>query len=183
MIFFTSDNHFGKYTSADEAIERWNRKVSENDTVYIAGDMFSHDMKEAEKYLDILNGKKILILGNNDPFWLMHLNEDSKKKYFSVIVPSMVLNIGHYKIELCHFPKKTSADILICGHIHASQRGKGYSILKNSPCSFNAGVMITDGQPVSFSELVGFNEKFYERGHSEKEEVLFREIDKELQKL
>ena len=68
MIFFTSDNHFGKYTSADEAIERWNRKVSENDTVYIAGDIFSHDMKEAEKYLDILNGKKILILGNNDPF-------------------------------------------------------------------------------------------------------------------
>lgn len=183
MIFFTSDNHFGKNGNSARSVELWNRKIGENDTVYIAGDMFSYDMKEAARYLDVLNGKKILIVGNNDPFWLMRLDEDSKKKYFSDIKTSMILNIGTYRIELCHYPRTTDADILICGHIHASRRGKGYSILKNSPCTFNAGVMITDGQPVSFSELVGFNKAFYERVHGEKEEVLFCEIEKELQKL
>jgi calcineurin-like phosphoesterase family protein len=47
-------------------IERWNSKVSQDDIVYVVGDVFLGDPTHATPIVQQLNGKKILILGNHD---------------------------------------------------------------------------------------------------------------------
>jgi len=84
MIFYTADLHLGHanvirhcerpFQDADEMdeelIERWNRKVHKNDTVYIVGDFIFRCHRPPEEYFDLLKGKKHLILGNHDKYWL-----------------------------------------------------------------------------------------------------------------
>ena len=79
MIFFTADTHFDHaniirlcnrpYESIEQMNEdmigKWNRKVTNSDTVYILGDMFFRS-KDPEAILGRLRGKKYLIIGNHD---------------------------------------------------------------------------------------------------------------------
>lgn len=54
-------------------LERWNSTVSENDTVLVPGDVsWGTNLNEATpdlKFIDNLNGKKILLTGNHDYYW------------------------------------------------------------------------------------------------------------------
>ena len=53
----------------DKMIEKWNNKVSNEDTVYILGDFsFKLQKSAAIKILRQLNGKKVLIKGNHDNY-------------------------------------------------------------------------------------------------------------------
>ncbi len=165
MVFFTCDNHLER--SAPCAIERWNSVVSDGDTVYVAGDILSANVKNARQYLEKLCGRKILILGNNDPFWLRRLSKSEIGEYFSDVTENCVLDIGEFKTEISHYPKKSECDFLICGHIHASKIGSGYGILKSSKTCFNAGVMVNGGVPVDFLTLVKNNAAFYGRNYSD----------------
>ena len=79
-VFFTSDLHFGHkniirfdnrpFFSVEEMdktlIENWNRKVSEDDTVYILGDISWYNDEKTTEIFAGLNGHKILIKGNHD---------------------------------------------------------------------------------------------------------------------
>lgn len=79
-IFFTSDLHFGHknilrfdnrpFTSIeemDEAIIRnWNTKVSDDDLVYVLGDISWHNDETTARIFNSLKGHKILIKGNHD---------------------------------------------------------------------------------------------------------------------
>lgn len=53
--------------------ENWNKKVTVDDTVIIAGDiswaMYLEDSIEDFKFLDTLNGQKIILKGNHDYWW------------------------------------------------------------------------------------------------------------------
>ena len=53
--------------------DQWNRTVSPDDTVVVGGDLsWGISLEEAEedlKYLDALNGRKILLRGNHDYWW------------------------------------------------------------------------------------------------------------------
>ena len=62
-------------------IERWNNVVSDDDVVYILGDMFWCNWRDALPVLDQLHGRKILIKGNHD-----RCNESQFVKKFSKIV-------------------------------------------------------------------------------------------------
>ena len=78
MIFYTSDLHFGDerilrlscrpFASVEEMdavlIRNWNQTVSEEDTVYILGDLAFND--EAAQKVKELKGRKTLLLGNHD---------------------------------------------------------------------------------------------------------------------
>jgi calcineurin-like phosphoesterase family protein len=88
--FFTSDQHFGhtnilkyedekrrdkfgnKFLSIDEMdsfiVDQWNVTVAEGDLVYCLGD-FCYKMQQMRDVLPFLNGEKILISGNHDPFF------------------------------------------------------------------------------------------------------------------
>lgn len=82
-IFFTSDLHFGHdnvigfdnrpFTTTeemdDELIRRWNAKVSNNDIVYVLGDLiWKTRNNDARSLIKSLNGQIILIRGNHDKF-------------------------------------------------------------------------------------------------------------------
>lgn len=80
MVWFTSDLHINHdniikyckrpFTSTEDMneslIKRWNSKVSQDDIVYVVGDVFLGDPAQAAPIVQRLNGKKILILGNHD---------------------------------------------------------------------------------------------------------------------
>ncbi len=80
MNWFTSDLHLNhdniiKYCSRpfssteemnDVLIGNWNDRVSEEDTVYVVGDMFLGKPENAEPLIRKLRGRKVLILGNHD---------------------------------------------------------------------------------------------------------------------
>ncbi len=83
MLYFTSDLHFGhenilkwrkgfaSLAEMDETLIRnWNETVSVNDTVIVTGDLLFRNEKPAVEYLQQLKGKKILVKGNHDGFWM-----------------------------------------------------------------------------------------------------------------
>lgn len=92
--FWTSDLHFGHaniikyckrpYTDVDEMnkdITRvWNETIKPEDTVYVIGD-FSLSAKLSTQVLPLLNGTKILIVGNHDkPFKYMYKQNEEYSK-------------------------------------------------------------------------------------------------------
>ena len=89
-VFFTGDLHFGhenvlKFDNRPfatveemdaELIRRWNNKVTNEDIVYVLGDMIWKTYNDnAQNLIKSLNGKIVLIKGNHDRF--IH---DSKAK-------------------------------------------------------------------------------------------------------
>lgn len=80
MNYFISDLHFGHFNiirydnrpfnSVDEMdkilIDNWNSVVSDDDTVYILGDISWHNEEKTVQIFQQLKGKKILIKGNHD---------------------------------------------------------------------------------------------------------------------
>lgn len=81
-IWLTADLHFGHknvlkyenrpFSNTEEMDEtliiRWNKKVGENDIIFVLGDLFLNNAKSAESIAKRLNGRKHLILGNHDNF-------------------------------------------------------------------------------------------------------------------
>lgn len=87
--FFTADQHFGhanilkyedemrrdahgtRFSSIDKMddylVDQWNASVAEGDVVYCLGD-FCYMFEQMCDVLPFLNGEKILISGNHDPF-------------------------------------------------------------------------------------------------------------------
>ena len=96
MNYYIADTHFGHdnirrlsnrpFNSVEEMdkaiIDNWNRKVTDDDDVYILGD-FSYKSEDPIEYLKKLNGRKHLIVGNHDNKLLKNPN---CKKYFVEIV-------------------------------------------------------------------------------------------------
>lgn len=78
--FFIADLHFGhfniirydnrSYSTVEEMdnalINNWNSVVSDEDTVYILGDISWHNEERTVEIFEQLNGTKILIKGNHD---------------------------------------------------------------------------------------------------------------------
>lgn len=136
-IFFTSDHHFGhanilkhedekrrdqngaRFKSIDHMnehlVEQWNEVVSFRDRVYCLGD-FSFSQASTEKVLPRMNGEKILICGNHDPFFKrMHMpssakqhqeaHEDARLVGFASVHLEMEIEISSGVVaRLSHFP-------------------------------------------------------------------------------
>ena len=132
--FYISDWHYGHANciafdnrpfktvqEMNEAlIERWNSTVSENDTVYILGDMFWCNWKDSLPVLDKLNGSKILIKGNHD-----RCNESQFVKKFSKIVDYLEIKDNERNVVLCHYPIPCFKNHFygwyhLYGHVHTS---------------------------------------------------------------
>ena len=136
-IWVTSDTHFGhentiKYCNRpflsakemDEALkENWNKVVKPQDKVYHLGDVYFNSYKKDPKYwidfLNSLNGKKRLILGNHD-----NGKDQVLQKVFQEIY--MWRAFGEKRLLLTHVPVHQSSiierwcDYNIHGHTHDS---------------------------------------------------------------
>ena len=148
MIYVCSDTHFNhanilKYEPTSRPFEtveemnntiikNWNSVVTEEDTVYVCGDMFMGPLDKINEILDQLNGKIILVRGNHDT-----KNRLEYFKEYGIEVKDIdyISYKGRFFI-LCHFPiaseefinmvrKDNSEVVVLYGHVH-SNASTGY---------------------------------------------------------
>lgn len=174
MIFYTADPHFGydairktaarPFPSTDEMdealISRWNRVVTDDDTVYLVGDIGSYRTPVPTQQLSRLRGHKHLIRGNHDT---CIPNQQQLLDYFETVTDFLELDDGDFHITLCHYPLVyMQHGYMIHGHLHNAQR-ESYRILQGLPHVLNAGVDINDFCPVTLPQLIENNRRHYGR--------------------
>ena len=178
MKYYTADLHFGHinvlrfdnrpFSDIDEMdrilIENWNNRVTNNDHVYILGDVALHNEKPYSWYLSQLNGQKHLIIGNHDRKLLKDIEAlgyfASVNHYLEVADENKRLILSHYPIAEWNGFYRQSYHIY--GHIHNNKSGI-YQYMKQFDRALNAGCMINGYMPVTFSEL-RCNNKIFKDG-------------------
>ena len=89
----------------DKIIKTWNKRITNQDDIYILGDLFflgkNLDIDEANKILFKLNGKKHLIVGNHDDFIR---KEKFNKNTLASIDNLKTIKENNNHIIMCHYP-------------------------------------------------------------------------------
>lgn len=193
--FYIADMHFGHknilsydnrpFRDIEEhdaaLIEKWNSVVSEDDRVYILGDVSWYNAEKTSGIMESLNGTKYLICGNHDK---KYLNDKRFTKCFHEIAhykeyrmsDGKLLILSHYPIPC--FNGHFQGNVHLYGHVHNSfewnmmQRVK-YEMenLYERPCRmFNVGAMIggIDYTPRTVDEIIST----FEGDCSNKENIL-----------
>ena len=124
-------------------IANWNAVVGEDDEVWHLGD-FARTAKQAAELLPRLNGRKHLVLGNNDPSAVANLRWASVSPYAETEVDGVSL-------VLCHYPFRSwngmhRGAVNLHGHSH----GRLKPLLRQ----FDVGVDVRDFRPVRLGELL-----------------------------
>ena len=169
MIFYAADTHFSYeplvesrgFSSAaqmdEKLIENWNSVVTDDDTVYLVGDIGYNGGFVPCEILSRLKGRKHLIRGNHDTCY-----EDAQLlyRYFESVTDFLEIEDGDTHILLCHYPLLyNKRGYMVHGHLHNSDQF--YDILKDLPRMLNAGVDVNGMKPVTLAELVEHNRDFY----------------------
>jgi len=178
--FFTADLHFGhteiikfcdrpfeNISEMNKAlVSNWNSRVKNGDHVYIVGDLYyggrnAAGIDEAISTVKKLNGILHLISGNHD---LPYLNNTDYHYLFADVDKMRYLNLEGEHIVLCHYPIAEWSGFFrgswhIYGHIH-NAKNAAYLHMRNLEKALNAGVDICGFMPVTFSELIKYNELF-----------------------
>ncbi|MCH5324107.1 MAG: metallophosphoesterase [Eubacterium sp.] len=179
MIYYTSDTHLGHenvikhcnrpFKDAAEMdrtlISNWNSRVTDNDDVYVLGDMMFRNKTPAEEYLRKLRGKKHLIIGNHDRSWMPKCDYEN---YFESVDNLLYIVDGGRQVVLCHYPMmdwphKRSGGYMVFGHIHNNTVDEYWPLIRRSEVMFNAGVDVNNYMPVTFEEMV-INNKLFKEG-------------------
>ncbi|TCR96337.1 calcineurin-like phosphoesterase family protein [Rhizobium sp. BK418] len=159
MNYYTSDTHFGdlrvlrldkrpfsRMIDHDDALIRiWNETVGPEDEVWHLGDFMSAKAADCGALLSRLNGRKHLIIGNNDT----RTTTDSPG-WESVQYYAELRQDGHHLI-LCHYAFRTwnqmsKKSINLHGHSHGR--------LKPLPRQFDVGVDARGLRPVTLERLL-----------------------------
>jgi len=180
--FFSADLHFGHSGIIDFCdrpfedvsemnrvlIKNWNSRVSNDDHVYIAGDLFyggrdAAGQNEAIEIVKKLNGILHLIAGNHD---FPYLKNMEYHYLFADVDQVRYLKHEGEHIFICHYPMAEWSGYYrgswhIYGHIHNDKKGPAYQYLKTQEKALNAGVDICGFMPVTFEELKSYNEVFH----------------------
>lgn len=181
MIYYTADLHFGHanvirfdqrpFESVEEMdrtlIENWNKRVTDKDNIYIAGDLIYKSEKPAEWYLEQLHGIKYLVIGNHEQ---AVLSSEKARCCFEAIDKMMHITDGKCQICMCHFPIVEWNGYFrnhyhIFGHIH-NARNRAFDVMSEEPRALNAGCMINEYMPVTFEELLVNNSRFKKKQSS-----------------
>lgn len=176
MNFYIADMHFNHsniiklcqrpFYSVDDMnrvmLLNWNKKVTNNDDVYIVGDVAFKDSKSAIEIVKQLKGRKHLIVGNHDGKLLR--DKDFRDCFVSIKDKEEIVDNGK-SIVLFHYPILEwngyfRGTYHIYGHIHNNVKNKTWYFLANEYKALNAGVEVNDYKPVTFEELVKNNEVF-----------------------
>ncbi len=175
MIYFTADPHFGHYKIIEycnrpfkserhmdqELIRLWNETVSEEDTIYVLGDMSmvaSESTNYLRKIVGKLNGTKHLILCNHDqlkPFSYVEIGFTTVHTAMEFHVPDA--EEGFPAIyNLIHDPAAIITDRTrpwLVGHVH--------DIFAETANAINVGVDVRDFKPMSLDEVKEIANKMY----------------------
>ncbi|MCI9023900.1 MAG: hydrolase [Dorea sp.] len=172
MNYYIADMHLGHeniiafdnrpFRSVNEMnrvlMDNWNRKVGQDDDVYILGDFSYCSETDPVWYLEQLKGTKHLIQGNHDGHLLRSGNAG---KYLASVDKMLHITDGGEHIVLCHFPIAewngfSHGSWHIYGHIHGNV-SKTSKFMKGRKKALNAGCMLNGYEPVTFAELVENN--------------------------
>lgn len=120
MIYFTSDTHFNHdkefcwgsrgFNSVEEMnnkiIENWNTTVTNEDEVYLLGDIMLGDYQKGIDILSQLKGKIHIILGNHDTQKRIELYEQLPNVV--EVTYAKLIKIGKQHYYLSHYPTFTA---------------------------------------------------------------------------
>ena len=169
MIYFTSDLHFGHnqpfvYEARgfpfigehDETIiQNWNNIITEEDDVYILGDLMLNDNEHGLECLRQLNGNLHFVIGNHDSPARIKLYEEVgliNEGYATVI------KYRKYYFYLSHYPTVTTngkveslhqVTLNLSGHTHSPQR-----FYDEIPFLFNVALDANYNTPISLDEII-----------------------------
>lgn len=161
-IYFTSDLHLGhgniiKYCNRpfsgveemnEVLIENWNRKVDDNDKIFVLGDFSLSNSANIIKWGKALKGNKMLILGNHD--------HASKSVYleagFKEVSSYPILWDGRFILShLPLYPAESHSNMHFCniyGHVHDKLP------YEDTPDHCCICVEQTNYEPISYTELL-----------------------------
>lgn len=178
--FYISDYHFfhelslrrsrNEFQSVEEMNEtivaRHNQKVTNEDHVYILGDVVVCEEKDLESSLsqtiDRMKGHLHLILGNHD----MKFRENPIfLKRFETVDDALWLKDGKKNLQLFHYPilmwyRKTKGAYHLYGHLHNEIKGEEVRWLMKESAALNACVEINHFEPCTLEELIANNRAF-----------------------
>jgi calcineurin-like phosphoesterase family protein len=156
-IFVISDTHFNHksmitkkwrdFKSVEQMNEhiiyQWNQTVTNEDIVFILGDLCIGKKTETIKeIMPILNGRHIIISGNHD------------KGLTNPRIQSIVINYKGLDVELVHDPKNASGKYkyVIHGHLHQHNR----EFTKNPKLRYyNCNLELHKYKPQLISQAIG----------------------------
>ena len=159
--YFIADLHLGHQRIIDmcnrpfediedmkyKLIDNWNRKVTDEDTVYVLGDVcFKMSKPDVIKVLKQLKGHKILVKGNHDKY----AGQRDFDECFDKVCDYMQIKEDKQQIILSHYPIIDFAGMyygakMVYGHIH-----NHYVPHTNMYC---ASVECINYEPVTLEEL------------------------------
>lgn len=154
-IIKLSKRPFKNVDEMDEAIIlNWNKRVTNEDDVYILGD-FSYKSENPIKYINRLNGRKHLILGNHDG----KIDGNYRRCFASIKQYDEIRDCGH-KIVLFHYPivdwnGRYNGSYHFYGHVHNTFHNEPTEYARKMPNAYNVGVDVIGFEPKTFDEIVG----------------------------
>jgi calcineurin-like phosphoesterase family protein len=159
-IFFTGDTHFGdmrvlrfdhrpfrNIADHDEGlVERWNETVGPDDEVWHLGDFALGPSRERIfELLASLNGKKHLIVGNNDGLDTLEAPGWASLQHYAE------LTVDGRGLVLCHYPFRTWNDI---GKGVIDLHGHSHGRLTPATRQYDVGVDVWDFRPVTLATIL-----------------------------
>ena len=145
MIYITSDLHLNHnkffcyiprgFQSVEEMnnaiVKRWNAVITDEDDVYILGDLMLNDIDGGMELLENLNGRLHIIFGNHDTGTRQELYKEARN-VVEICGYATVIKYKKYVFYLSHYPTLTSnydvdkplkaRVINLCGHSHTEDR-------------------------------------------------------------
>lgn len=174
MIWLTSDWHFGHdrefiwkprgFSSIEEhdntIIAKHNGLVSEEDDVYVLGDLILGNNEHGLDCIKQLKGKLHIIRGNHDTDSRIALY--SQLPHVVEICDAKYLRYGKFHFFLCHYPTMTSnygesnkpiiqRTLNICGHVHTNNP---LLEMEQSHLSYHVEIDAHAGYPVSIESII-----------------------------
>ncbi len=159
-VFFTSDTHFGDHrvlwmygrpfatvAAMDAAmVENWNAVVGEADEVWHLGDVaVRHSAERTSELLRRLNGRKHLIIGNNDPATTLQAPEWASVQHYREIT------VDGVPLVLCHYAFR-SWNGMYRGRLNL--HGHSHGRLAPMKGQYDAGVDVFAFAPVTVAHII-----------------------------
>lgn len=182
MKYYTADPHYGHnniirlcdrpFGSGDvmnnEMILRLNKRVTEEDEVFIIGDITLGNYEMAHKYLSRLKGKIFIVPSiGHDKRWVHQFRRREKqghqKTKFTILENIHRVKDNGYTLVLCHYPLLTwensfHGSIHLHGHEHGRQGIMGwssdYAEADQAGFRVDVGVDLWDFRPVTLEEIM-----------------------------
>ena len=141
-------------------VSYWNAVIRPEDEVYILGDVLFKINSSSPLYLDRMNGKKHLIIGNHDKRNLkidrFRALFDSIDNYLEVIDEDRRVILFHYPIV--EWDGYYRGYYHLYGHIHNNDN-EANRIMQAVPNAFNVGVDLNDFTPQTLTQLICRNKE------------------------